>query len=141
DSSIRSVRLTSRRPKIIKLHGDFLFDNIKNTVSELESLEQNMKDKFRQFGNEFGLIVIGYSGNDRSIMDSLSSMLKSDDMFPHGVYWCVREGQEVNMSVERLARFPKLKLVTISGFDEFFAELHSSLDLKLQRELSDPYGC
>lgn len=29
DSSIASVRLTTTRPKIIKLHGDFLFDNIK----------------------------------------------------------------------------------------------------------------
>lgn len=29
DSSIRNIRLTSNRPKIIKLHGDFLFDDIK----------------------------------------------------------------------------------------------------------------
>ncbi|HID3221816.1 TPA: SIR2 family protein [Enterobacter cloacae] len=46
DSSINSVRLTSSRPKIIKLHGDFLFDNIKNTIRELESLEDNMRSNF-----------------------------------------------------------------------------------------------
>ena len=43
DSSVTGIRITSDRPKIIKLHGDFLFDNIKNTVRELETLEDNMK--------------------------------------------------------------------------------------------------
>ena len=33
DSVIQGVRVTSSRPKIIKLHGDFLYDNIKNTMS------------------------------------------------------------------------------------------------------------
>lgn len=81
DSSINSLRVTSKRPKIIKLHGDFLFDSIKNTVRELETLESNMRDKFRQFAAEYGMIVVGYSGHDRSVMDSLDSLLRSDDNF------------------------------------------------------------
>lgn len=31
DSSINSITITSSRPKIIKLHGDYLFDDIKST--------------------------------------------------------------------------------------------------------------
>jgi len=42
DSAVSSVRLMSERPKVIKLHGDFLYDSIKNTSSELQSLENNM---------------------------------------------------------------------------------------------------
>ena len=38
DSAIQGVRVTAGRPKIIKLHGDFLYDNIKNTLSELETI-------------------------------------------------------------------------------------------------------
>ena len=43
DSSIRSLGLSSSRPKIIKLHGDYLFDDIKSTLRETESLELNIK--------------------------------------------------------------------------------------------------
>ncbi len=140
DSSIRTLRLTSKRPKIIKLHGDFLFDNIKNTERELESLEENMRDKFKQYATEFGLIVLGYSGQDRSVMDNLDSLLRFDHNFPHGVYWCVRKGSEITDNVLALKRFPRFNLVEIEGFDEFFAEIHDDLDLDLQPEMIDPYG-
>lgn len=140
DSSITSIRLTSSRPKIIKLHGDFLFDNIKNTIRELESLEDNMRAKFKQFATEFGMIVIGYAGNDRSIMDTLNTLLHTDRCFPHGIYWCVMKGAKLSGEVENLSRFPRFHIVEIEGFDDFFAELHDSLGLRLQQEVSNPYA-
>ncbi|MCG9552664.1 SIR2 family protein [Vibrio sp. Isolate32] len=143
DSSINSVRLTSERPKIIKLHGDFLFDNIKNTVRELESLESNMREKFKQYASEFGLIVVGYAGNDRSVMDTLNTLLFTGEHFPHGVYWCVREDtkfEDLSEPLKALSRFPNFHLVKIDGFDEFFAQIHQALDCDLQQEVSDPYN-
>lgn len=140
DSSISSVRITSQRPKIIKLHGDFLFDNIKNTVRELETLEQNTQDKFKQYASEFGFIVLGYSGNDRSVMDTFNTLLRFDQYFPNGIYWCVRKGSEISEKVDLLTRFPKFKIVEIDGFDEFSADVHSSLSLALQPEMADPYS-
>jgi NAD-dependent SIR2 family protein deacetylase len=140
DSSIASIRITSQRPKIIKLHGDFLFDNIKNTVRELETLEQNTQEKFKQYAAEFGFIVIGYSGNDRSIMDTFNTLLRYDDNFPHGIYWCIRSETKLSKKVEALTRHPKFHIVEITGFDEVFAELHKKLNLTLQPEMSDPYG-
>lgn len=139
DSSIKNIRLTSSRPKIIKLHGDFLFDNIKNTARELESLEDNMRSKFRQYASEFGMIVIGYAGNDRSIMDTLNTLLHSGNAFPHGIYWCIRDEQGISEEVKNLARFPRFHLIKISGFDEFMAELHQALDCTLQEEVANPY--
>lgn len=139
DSSIKSIRLTSNRPKIIKLHGDFLFDNIKNTIRELESLEDNMRAKFRQYANEFGMIVIGYAGNDRSIMDTLNTLLHSDSCFPHGIYWCVRKDTPLSEELTNLARFPRFHLIEISSFDDFMAELHNALGCKLQDEVTNPY--
>ncbi|MGF1704835.1 SIR2 family protein [Enterovibrio baiacu] len=143
DSSINSVRLTSDRPKIIKLHGDFLFDNIKNTVRELESLEGNMRSKFKQYASEFGMIVIGYAGNDRSIMDTLNTLLHTGENFPQGIYWCVRKGtnfDSLSEPLKALSRFPKFNLVEIDGFDEFMAEIHNELGCNLQKEVSDPYN-
>lgn len=75
DSAISSITITSKRPKIIKLHGDYLFEDIKSTLRETESLEGNMKNKFIEFSKDYGLIVVGYAGNDRSIMDILSYLL------------------------------------------------------------------
>lgn len=72
DSSINSITITSKRPKVIKLHGDYLFDDIKSTLRETESLEENIKNKFVEFAKDYGLIILGYGGNDRSIMDILT---------------------------------------------------------------------
>ena len=139
DSSVRTLRITSQRPKIIKLHGDFLFDNIKNTVLEVDSLESNMREKFRQYAPEFGMIVVGYSGNDRSIMDNIDSLLRTETSFPHGIYWCVLNESDISERVQSLTRFPKFHIVIIGGFDELFAEINNSLELDLQSEMIDPY--
>jgi len=139
DSSVRNLRITSKRPKIIKLHGDFLFDDIKNTARELESLENNMRDKFKQYAPEFGMIVVGYAGNDRSVMDNINTLLRTEDNYPHGVYWCVRSNDEISQNVTDLERFPSFRLVEIQGFDELFADINSALELNLQPEMIDPY--
>jgi NAD-dependent SIR2 family protein deacetylase len=140
DSSIRSVRITTKRPKIIKLHGDFLYDSIKNTVRELESLEANMRDKLKQYSNEFGMIVIGYSGNDRSVTDTLDALLRNDDTFPHGIYWCIRKGSQIPTSIDHFSRFPRFHIVEIDGFNAFFAELYASMNSEPHPFFTNPYS-
>jgi len=139
DSAVVDIRVTSVRPKILKLHGDYLYNSIKNTIRETETLEKNMRDKFMQFAREYGLVVAGYAGNDRSIMDILDGMLMSGGYFPNGLYWCVRSNDTVNRKVERLLRRENAYWVEIEGFDEFMAELHESLELTLPNAVGDPY--
>lgn len=141
DSAVADIRVTSARPKIIKLHGDFLYDSIKNTVRETETLEKNMRDKFIQFAREYGLVVIGYGGNDRSIMDILNMLLLSEGCFPNGLYWCSRErkGGRAGKKLARLMRRENAYWVAIKGFNEFMAELHENLGLKLPDTVRDPY--
>jgi NAD-dependent SIR2 family protein deacetylase len=141
DSSVKYIRLTASRPKIFKLHGDFLFDNIKNTSRELETLESNTRNKFKQFASEFGFIFLGYSGNDRSVMDVLNVLARTPGYFPGGIYWCKRRQDILSPSVEELARYAQVTIIEIEGFDEFCAELHAELELKLQDELRNPYEC
>lgn len=128
DSSINSITVTSRRPKIIKLHGDYLFDDIKSTARETESLEQNMKEKFIEFSKDFGLIIVGYAGGDRSIMDLLSMLLKNEDYFKGGIYWCVRQDSEVTEDLRKLLWKDRVFFVEIDGFDEMFAQLYAKLN-------------
>lgn len=124
DSSINSVTVTSKRPKVIKLHGDYLFDDLKSTIRETETLEQNMKAKFAEFSKDYGLIVIGYSGGDRSIMEVLSALLKNEEYLKNGIYWCIRKGSEVSEELRKLMWRERVYFVEIDGFDELFAEFY-----------------
>ena len=140
DSSISAVTITSDRPKIIKLHGDYLFDNIKATLRETESLEVNMQMKIREFAKNGGLIVIGYSGQDRSIMDILTVLISQPDYFKNGVYWCVREGDldGIGSELKKFLWRDRVYLVTIDGFDELMAEMNEVLNdgaLPIRNEL------
>lgn len=129
DSSISGISVTSTRPKIIKLHGDYLFDDIKTTLRETESLEMNMKMKFQEFAKDFGLIVVGYAGNDRSIMDILTYLLQHEDHFKNGIYWCIRKGEKsISAELKKLLWRDRVFFVEIDGFDEFFAEINNKLN-------------
>lgn len=129
DSSISSITVTSKRPKIIKLHGDYLFDDIKSTLRETESLNDNMKAKFIEFAKDHGLIVVGYAGNDRSIMDILTMLLQKDDYYKYGVYWCIRDNDNtISDELRQLLWKDRVYYVRISGFDELLAELNFHLN-------------
>lgn len=129
DSSISGVTVTSTRPKIIKLHGDYLYENIKATLRETESLETNMKMKFQEFAKDFGLIVIGYSGQDRSIMDILNYLLQKEDYFKNGIFWCIKKGvEDISGELKKLLWKDRVYYVEIDGFDELFADLNHQLN-------------
>ncbi len=128
DSAISSITVTSKRPKVIKLHGDYLFDDIKSTLRETESLEENIKNKFIEFAKDYGLIIIGYGGCDRSIIDILTYLLKNEEYFKHGIYWCLREDSEINEDLRKLLWKDRVYYVKIDGFDELMAELNYSLN-------------
>jgi len=139
DSSVNSIRITAARPKIIKLHGDYLFDNIKNTISELETLEANMKKKLMQFACEYGLVVVGYSGRDRSVMDILDLLVRHDDYFKQSIYWCELEREQEHSSrLVNLLKRDKVFICKIPGFDEFMAEIHHKAGLDLPEPVVNP---
>ena len=48
------------------------------------------------------MIVIGYSGNDRSVMDVLEFLTKQDNYLSNGLYWCLRKDDEVNNTLQNL---------------------------------------
>lgn len=127
DSSVQSLSVSSTRPKIIKLHGDYLFDDIKSTLRETESLESNIKNKFIEFSKEYGLIVMGYAGHDRSIMDVITHLLKSEEYFKNGIYWCVRTGDPISPELRKLLWKDRVYWVEVDGFDNIMAELHHNL--------------
>jgi len=138
DSEVSNIRITKKRTKIIKLHGDFLFDNIKNTTSETERLEKNMELKLSQFGQEYGLVVIGYGGRDNSVMSIIEKLLRNSDYFKHGVYWCIRRGETPRKRVQDLLTKDRVHAIEITGFDEFMSLVHDQANLQLPPLLVNP---
>lgn len=119
------LRVTSQRPKILKLHGDYLYSALKNTSDELGLADPNMPRELMQVLSEYGLIVVGYGGNDISIMHLLErSLLGKSDL-----YWCELHGTELNENVKNLLREKGGFLVEIDGFDEMMDEIRHIVGL------------
>ena len=123
-------------PRVIKLHGDYRYDKLQNTTDELQTLENNLRKYFADVQSKKGLIVIGYGGNDQSIMSAFEQTLKADNPFPFGLYWCVRTGQKANENtielIEKVHQKNKDKLaafIEIDSFDDFLYELYKANNL------------
>jgi len=112
------MRVTAERPKVLKLHGDFLYSALKNTDREIAAQDPNMARQLTQILSEYGLVVVGYSGGDDSIMKILSGISDKNDL-----YWCTTRGEEPNEAVAKLLKEKRGFAVEIAGFDEMMSEI------------------
>ena len=138
DSEVSNVSITRKRVKIIKLHGDFLYDSIKNTPEETKRRETNMEAKLTEFGREFGLVIVGYGGRDNSIMSVLEKLTAKSEYYKHGIYWCIQKGGTLKPRVQKLMNRKKVHLIEISGFDELMAFIHRKAKIPLPSALINP---
>ncbi len=97
-------KFLTERPTIIKLHGDYLFENIKNTPKEVGALEANMFNKLFKALNLFNLVVIGYNGADASVMNAIEKIKNEKDFT---LYWCYRDGDTLHWRVKHLVETTK----------------------------------
>lgn len=93
DSADRALRCVAESdwPLLGKLHGDFKESRLKNTSDELQHQDASLRAAVVECAHRFGLIVVGYSGRDRSVMDSLHSALEQPGAFPGGIRWVARD--------------------------------------------------
>lgn len=71
---------------VIKLHGDFKYGELKNTEKELLNQDECFRRKLIDYIQDKHLIVIGYSGRDASLMDTLKEAYsKKAEVFFIGV--------------------------------------------------------
>ena len=71
-------------------------------------------------------------------MDTLELLLRDEENFKQGVYWCIRRGADISGRLKSLLRRDRVYLVSIEGFDEFMAELHSTAQVTLPRAILQP---
>jgi hypothetical protein len=118
-------------PWVIKLHGDYLYDPLKNTTEELQKLEDRFHSYIKTFSKDNGMVVCGYSGADDSIMSCLEEALNESSPFPSGFYWVVRKGQSLNKRVKEFldalsAKHNLVGLLEVDHFDDLAYDLVSA---------------
>ena len=113
-----------RRPLIAKVHRDLLL-NPKGTPEEIGRLPSEWKNALKIIFNNFTPIVIGYGGNDGSLM----GFLKELDPIQGGLFWCYRGADEPEQKVRELVEHHHGYLVPIAGFDEVMLQIWQKLTL------------
>ncbi len=132
-STVQNFR--SDIPTVVKLHGDFRYDALQNTDAELQQLEENLHNYFLQAATQRGLLVVGYSGNDESVLQTLEKALKKPNAFPKGLVWCiprdVTPNERLNYLIEKAyLQNQRSGFVVIDSFDYFLHELYTVCELE-----------
>lgn len=121
-------------PNIIKLHGDYLFDQLKNTEIELQELEEKIANIWKLGIKEGGLIVVGYAGNDNSVMSALEEVIEAQGI-KKGIYWCQPKGISLSPRASQFmekvcALNEQSTIVEIDDFDGLMYRLYLSMNLE-----------
>ncbi|MDH6165548.1 hypothetical protein M2282_000676 [Variovorax boronicumulans] len=121
-------------PLVAKLHGDYRSMRIKNTGSELETQDETMRHVLVEASQRFGMVFVGYSGRDESVMEALTSVLKEKTPFPNGLYWVTSSASKLLPAVTEFLTIAHhagvdVAVVECSTFDEVAADLIKEIDL------------
>ncbi|MGD2072262.1 MAG: SIR2 family protein [Candidatus Thorarchaeota archaeon] len=127
--SLRDFKLLDNYPKLIKFHGDYRYSYIKNTNKETIELEKIKIAAFEHIMHEYGLIFVGYGGNDKSIMNPILNCISKEDYLPYGIVWVKRKGSSHSEFFERLIRRnpKKIYLLEISDAENLFETLYRKM--------------
>jgi hypothetical protein len=103
---------------VIKVHGDYMDTRIKNTDAELTSYPIEINGLLDQIFDQFGVVVIGWSGDwDTALRDAI--MRSGSRRYPF--FWATR-GEPSPLAKDIIAQRDG-RVVPISDADAFFTEL------------------
>lgn len=136
DSSDRAIRCLNESdwPLVAKLHGDYQSTALKNTNSELEKQDASMRHVLIDASARFGMVFVGYSGRDASVMAALAEALRKPVPFPNGLYWVTSSASRLLPSVSQFLERARVvgvdvALVDCKTFDELGADIIKHVDL------------
>ena len=126
DSTHRVDRVSTEGELLINaLHGDYRYDQLKNTEAELQTQDSTLKRKFIEDTGSSHVIVVGFSGSDESIMEAFREAYSSSGQ--GRLYWC-GYGDKPSPSVVALLEAAKVAnreayYVPTNGFDDLMMRL------------------
>jgi hypothetical protein len=110
----------------VSLHGDYRYDQLKNTSEEIQSQETALRKALIEHVSASSLIVCGYSGRDDSIMTALRDAYAQPGT--GALYWCGFNEREIPSHVidllqEARSHQRQAYYVTALGFDDLMTRL------------------
>lgn len=135
DSADRAERCLreSSWPLLVQLHGDYRSEQLKNTREELRRQDERLRRVLVECCQRFGLVVVGYSGRDHSIMSALHDAIRRG-AFPAGLFWILRPGTITLQAVTDLLQHAAdagigVHVVESPHFDELAGDLDRQIEL------------
>ena len=110
----------------VSLHGDYRYDELKNTPDELQKQEQDLGNALIDEIRTKPVVVCGYSGRDKSIMDSMETAF--NEAGGGTLYWCGYSDGDIPVRVGTLIRHARENgaeayYVRSFGFDDLMTRL------------------
>lgn len=105
---------------VLKPHGDYLRQTIRNTPEELRELEPEMTAELAGVFNRYGIVVVGYAGADEAIAQGLRSRQSR-----YGLWW-VSRGVPVQPAAE-LIEATSGRVIVRESAAEFLEDLERRL--------------
>ncbi|GAT63819.1 tetratricopeptide repeat protein [Paludibacter jiangxiensis] len=128
------ISSNTERPTIIKVHRDLFLHPI-NDEEGTNCLKQEWEKALAPIVNRFHLLVIGYGGNDGSLMQYLKKIPVENRK---SIYWCVlKDHAELNTKTKELLT-NKDFIVHIEGFDQLMYAFNTALGYDIFSKLDKP---
>lgn len=117
--------ITGKNILCVALHGDYKYAELKNTEKELDNQSEDFKNALKFHLYDKHLIVLGYSGRDKSLMSALESAYSVKGS--GALFWCGYK-DEVSQEVENLLNKVvendrEAYFVPTEGFDEILRDI------------------
>jgi len=108
---------------VIKLHGDYLATDLRNTAEELWDYPPEWQALLSQIFEEYGLVVVGWSAEyDRALTSAVANVRSR--RYP--MYWGTR--RNLSEEARQVVRRRDAYLIQLNSADEFFSDLRSQVD-------------
>jgi Tfp pilus assembly protein PilF len=118
------VRPQMPRPLVAKIHRDLHLNPI-NDTNGVSQLGQGWTDALKGLFVHYTPLVIGYGGNDGSLMGFLSHLPTGH--IPGRLFWCYHRSAKPSAQIQQVIAQHNGVMVAIEGFDEFILQLAEKL--------------
>ncbi|GAB3935128.1 hypothetical protein [Mucilaginibacter myungsuensis] len=127
------ARPSKTHPLIVKIHRDLLLAP-KSDPDEISELDPGWKEPLDLIFSTHIPIVIGYGGNDGSLMSYFEKMNK-----PSNFFWCGLDESNLSERIKKLIDKHDGRFVKVDGFDELMHKLLLVFDeiKPIKEELQD----
>jgi protein O-mannosyl-transferase len=123
------ARPGSSRPLIVKIHRGLYMDPL-NDQDEVAEMKPEWKKALTNIFKNYIPIVIGYGGNDGSLMNYLKNIESCQRM-----YWCLNSDKPIRQDIKEVVERHKGSFVLTGGFNRLMFRFIDLFDLTKMHEV------